>query len=64
MVLGHGGAEKLLGKGHLAAALDNEQPPVGQQHFVLQVPFAATPDIKRLAEAAIAHWSVSSRRAF
>ena len=57
MVLGHGGAEKLLGKGHLAAALDNEQPPVGQQHFVLQVPFAATPDIKCLAEAAIAHWS-------
>lgn len=57
MVLGHGGAEKLLGRGHLAAALDNQQPPAGQQHFVLQVPFAATPDIARLAQAAITHWS-------
>ncbi|PCH74173.1 MAG: hypothetical protein COC12_04125 [Rhodobacteraceae bacterium] len=56
MVLGVGGAEKLLGKGHLACILANESSPAGQQFYVVQVPFADTEDMQRLAEAAMTYW--------
>lgn len=57
MVLGVGGAEKLLGKGHLACMLANQPPPTGQQFFLVQVPFADSTDVWRLAEAAKGYWS-------
>jgi DNA segregation ATPase FtsK/SpoIIIE, S-DNA-T family len=60
MVLGVGGAEKLLGKGHLACVLANQQLPPGQNFFVVQVPFAETEDMHRLADAAKRYWA--SRR--
>ena len=60
MVLGVGGAEKLLGKGHLACVLANQQLPPGQNFFVVQVPFAETEDMHRLADAAKSYWA--SRR--
>jgi DNA segregation ATPase FtsK/SpoIIIE, S-DNA-T family len=60
MVLGVGGAEKLLGKGHLACVLANQQLPPGQEFFVVQVPFAETEDMNRLAHAAKSYWA--SRR--
>jgi len=60
MVLGVGGAEKLLGKGHLACLLANQQLPPGQEFFVVQVPFAEPEDIHRLAHAAKSYWG--SRR--
>ncbi|MGY6409432.1 MAG: FtsK/SpoIIIE domain-containing protein [Alkalilacustris sp.] len=60
MVLGVGGAEKLLGKGHLACVLANQQLPAGQEFFVVQVPFAETEDMHRLAHAAKSYWA--SRR--
>lgn len=57
MVLGVGGAEKLLGKGHLACVLANQQLPPGQDFFVVQVPFAETEDMHRLANAAKSYWA-------
>lgn len=57
MVLGVGGAEKLLGKGHLACVLANQQLPPGQNFFVVQVPFAETEDMHRLAAAAKSYWA-------
>lgn len=57
MVLGVGGAEKLLGKGHLACVLANQQLPPGQDFFVVQVPFADTEDMHRLANAAKSYWA-------
>lgn len=60
MVLGVGGAEKLLGKGHLACVLANQQLPPGQNFFVAQVPFAEMEDMHRLADAAKRYWA--SRR--
>jgi DNA segregation ATPase FtsK/SpoIIIE, S-DNA-T family len=60
MVLGVAGAEKLLGKGHLACVLANQQLPPGQEFFVVQVPFAETEDMHRLAHAAKSYWA--SRR--
>ncbi|MCY4543385.1 MAG: FtsK/SpoIIIE domain-containing protein [Rhodobacteraceae bacterium] len=57
MVLGCGGGEKLLGRGHLAVDLANESTPPGQDYFVLQVPFAETEQIEKLAKAAIDHWN-------
>ncbi|MBB4212666.1 FtsK/SpoIIIE domain-containing protein [Rhodothalassium salexigens] len=57
MVLGVGGAEKLLGKGHLACVLANQQLPPGQNSFVVQVPFAETEDMHRLADAAKSYWA-------
>ena len=57
MVLGMGGAEKLLGKGHLACICSNEPMPSGQEFFVVQVPFAEPEDMNLLAEAAIKYWS-------
>ena len=56
MVLGVGGAEKLLGKGHLACVLANQPTPPGQEVFVVQVPFAGSDDMRRLADAAKAYW--------
>lgn len=56
MVLNTGGAERLLGRGHMACVLANENPPPGQEYFVVQVPFAAIEDMERLAEAAKGHW--------
>lgn len=59
MVLGKGGAEKLLGKGHLACHLANQRAPVGQEYFLVQVPYADVKDVRRLAEAALRRWSNS-----
>ena len=59
MVLGVGGAEKLLGKGHLACVLANQPTPPGQEYFLVQVPFAEFEDMRRLAEAAKAYWRPS-----
>ena len=56
MVLGGRGAEKLLGKGHLACVLANQATPSGQDYFVVQVPFAEFDDLQRLADAAMAYW--------
>ena len=56
MVLGVGGAERLLGKGHLACVMAYQSPPPGQEYYVVQVPFADPEDMQRLAEAAISHW--------
>ena len=60
MVLGVNGAEKLLGKGHLACVLANQPLPPGQELFVVQVPFADMQDNCRLAHAAAEFWA--SRR--
>lgn len=57
MILNHNGAEKLLGRGHLAAALSGESPPTGQNFFLAQVPFASTENLNILARAAIKHWT-------
>ena len=56
MVLDRRGAEKLLGKGHLACVLANQATPPGQEFFVVQVPFAEFDDLQRLADAAMAYW--------
>ena len=56
MVLDSRGAEKLLGKGHLACVLANQATPPGQEFFVVQVPFAEFEDLQRLAHAAMAYW--------
>jgi S-DNA-T family DNA segregation ATPase FtsK/SpoIIIE len=56
MVLGIGGAEKLLGKGHLACVLSNQPTPPGQEYFVVQVPFADSEDMRRLADVAKVYW--------
>ena len=56
MVLDTGGAERLLGKGHLACQFANQEPPAGQSFFVVQVPYADPEDMERLAEAAKSHW--------
>jgi DNA segregation ATPase FtsK/SpoIIIE, S-DNA-T family len=56
MVLGVTGAEKLLGKGHLACVLANQPPPSGQEFFIVQVPYADSTDIERLAQAAKGYW--------
>ena len=61
MVLGVGGAERLLGKGHLACVLANQALPPGQEFFVVQVPFAESGDMRRLAQAAKEYW-VSRQR--
>ena len=56
MVLDRRGAEKLLGKGHLACILANQATPPGQEFFVVQVPFAEFDDLQRLAAAVMAYW--------
>lgn len=57
MVLNTGGAERLLGKGHLAAVLGNQNAPAGQAFFTLQVPYADDEPMERLAKAAIDYWT-------
>lgn len=52
LALGMRGAERLLGKGHLAARLNGDKP-AGEEYFVAQVPFASTVELNRCAEAII-----------
>ncbi len=49
------GAERLLGKGHLAARLNGDKPS-GEEYFVAQVPFAETDDLAMYADAAVEAW--------
>jgi S-DNA-T family DNA segregation ATPase FtsK/SpoIIIE len=46
------GAERLLGRGHLAADLGGDVPESGG-YFVVQVPFAESEQLRRLASSAI-----------
>lgn len=57
MVLGKVGANNLTGNGHLACILENQQPPIGQDFYYVQVPYANFEKFKDLANAAKAHWS-------
>ena len=57
MILNCTGAENLLGRGHLAATFTGESNPPGQDFFTAQVPFASTSAFRRLAKAAISHWT-------
>lgn len=50
LALGVKGAERLLGKGHLAARLGGDKP-AGEEYFVAQVPFASTEELQRYANA-------------
>ncbi len=50
------GAERLLGRGHLAANLSGDRPREGE-FFTAQVPFASTDQLERLGKAAISNWS-------
>jgi S-DNA-T family DNA segregation ATPase FtsK/SpoIIIE len=52
LALGMRGAERLLGKGHLAARLAGDKP-AGEEYFVAQVPFASTEELARYAEVII-----------
>lgn len=52
LALGVKGAERLLGKGHLAARLGGDKP-AGEEYFVAQVPFASTEELKIFAEAVL-----------
>lgn len=55
LALGVKGAERLLGKGHLAARLNGDKPS-GEEYFVAQVPFAETDDLAMYADAAVEAW--------
>jgi len=55
LILGCPGAERLLGKGHLAANLNGDVPP-GQNYYVAQVPYADPNALRDLALAAITAW--------
>ena len=59
MVLNCVGAEKLLGKGHLACILANEYLPAGQNFYTVQVPFADTSTLNKVAEEVIKYWRMS-----
>ena len=50
LALGMRGAERLLGKGHLAARLAGDKP-TGEECFVAQVPFGSTEELMRCAES-------------
>ena len=52
LALGVKGAERLLGKGHVAARLGGERPS-GEEYFIAQVPFATTEDLEIFARAAL-----------
>ena len=52
LALGVEGAERLLGKGHVAARLGGEKPS-GEEYFIAQVPFATTEDLEMFAQAAL-----------
>ena len=56
LVLGCGGAERLLGKGHIACKFTNQNPPSGRNFFVAQVPYAEQDQITLIAESAINYW--------
>lgn len=56
MVLGIAGAEKLLGKGHMACIFSNQSPPAGQDSFIIQVPFAELSDMQLLADCIKSYW--------
>lgn len=56
LALGLRGAERLLGKGHLAAKLAGDKPS-GEDYFVAQVPFGSTEELSLFAKAAIANWT-------
>ncbi|MCY4005689.1 MAG: FtsK/SpoIIIE domain-containing protein, partial [Rhodobacteraceae bacterium] len=55
LALGMRGAERLLGKGHLAARLAGDKP-VGEEYFVAQVPFGTTDELAIYAQAIIANF--------
>jgi len=55
IALKEAGAEKLLGRGHLAASLSGDRAP-SASYFITQVPFATTNELERLGRAAIATW--------
>lgn len=57
MILNCNGAEKLLGRGHLAATFTGEANPPGQNFFVAQVPFLPNSDVAKIAREAIKFWS-------
>lgn len=52
LALGVEGAERLLGKGHVAARLGGDKPS-GEEYFIAQVPFASTDDLEIFASAAL-----------
>ena len=52
LALGMRGAERLLGKGHLAARPAGDKP-AGEEYFVVQVPFGSTKELACCAEAII-----------
>ena len=50
LALGMRGAERLLGKGHLAARLAGDKPS-GEEYFTAQVPFGSTAELALCADA-------------
>ena len=56
MILGCAGAETLLGNGQLACVLENQNPPTGQKFYTVQVPFADTQTLNRIAEVIFKFW--------
>ena len=56
IVLDCEGAEKLLGKGHIACKFTNQNPPSGRDFFVAQVPFADQNQIRQISQTAIEFW--------
>lgn len=55
LALTTGGAERLLGKGHLAARLGGDKPE-GGEYFVAQVPFASTEELTSYAQSVVAQY--------
>jgi len=55
MILGYPGAERLLGKGHLASNLNGDAPE-GQNYYVSQVPYITPESLMELARNAIEAW--------
>jgi S-DNA-T family DNA segregation ATPase FtsK/SpoIIIE len=60
MILNAQGGERLLGRGHIAAAFPGERPPGNAAFYVGQVPFAEPEDFAVLGKAAVAHWRSQS----
>lgn len=58
LALGVKGAERLLGKGHLAARLGGDKP-AGEEYFVAQVPFASTEELQMYADSLKTLWCKS-----
>jgi len=52
LALGVEGAEHLLGKGHLAVRLGNYLP-IGENYYLVQVPFASSDQLQSFSQAAI-----------